>query len=223
MKVYLADVRPLSADGVFEEKMQLLPKDRREKILRCQRQADRLRGLGAGLLLEYGLGTFGYSLLKDADGKKKVETAYGVYGKPYAVGADAVHFNLSHSGDYVAAVFSSAEAGIDIEQLQDAKMAVAHRFFKTEEYRCLKECPQEEQNRLFTKLWTRKEAYIKAVGEGMRLPLTSFSVLEESVSGEEEYRLQTWEMPEGYSLSVCVQQCFPEETTPVFVGLCKNI
>lgn len=223
MEIYVADVRPLAQSGVFEEKMQRLPSARREHILKCKREADRLRGLGAGLLLEYGLRQRGYSLVKgeeqgqtdlSAEGMLPVTLEKGRFGKTYLCGCSGLFFNLSHAGDYVAAVFAEDEVGIDIESIRRAKEGVARRFFLGEECEYLGlgaeaslQWSKEEQDLRFTRLWTRKESYIKAIGEGMHLPLNSFSVLGDEVvtGGEngERWYLRTYDKPEGYVLSVC--------------------
>ena len=130
-------------------------------------------------------------------------------------GKTNLYFNLSHSGDYVAAAFSSAEVGVDIERIREMKPSVVSRFFhpKEREYvqRITDVCPErtsgenEEGDIQATELWTRKESYIKAVGDGLSLPLDSFSVLGDKVGKDDRYCLYSFSEPEGYCLSVCGQ------------------
>lgn len=213
MEVYVADVRPLEDEQLFSEKLALLPEERQQRIERYRNREDKLRGVAAGLLLEYGLENRGLSLLAGKSGKRPVRVELGQYGKPYIPQIRELSFNLSHAGDYAAAVFAPCAVGIDIERVKGAKLAVAKRFFTEAEYAFLTERAQGQdfikmqnpkwQDRIFTGMWTRKESYIKAVGEGMHLPLTAFSVLEDKISGQDDYYLRTWEEPEGYVLSVC--------------------
>ena len=206
MELYLADVRLLANEFLFEKGMALLPGERRERIACLAMSADRQRSLGAGLLLEYGLRKRGISLLSDVPGCETIQTECGVYGKPGLCGRTSPCFNLSHSGDYAVAVLSERTVGIDIERIRPMRPAVARRCFSVEEQVWLSEAAGKDAP--FIWLWTRKESYVKAVGEGMHLPLADFSVLEERLG---EYLLHTFPvdtpgMPEGYVLSVCAKE-----------------
>lgn len=198
-EIYIACITPFYDGTLFEKMCELLSEERKRRMEKYRMQKDKCRSLGAGLLLEYGLRQHGYSLLEKTDGKTQVRLAKGAYGKPYIEGVP-LYFNLSHSGEYAAAVFGEAEAGIDIEKVRSANLKLAGRFFSEEEYTCLMHTKKEEQDREFTELWTKKESYIKAVGRGMDLPLHDFSV----ISGEIPFA--TWDKPEGYCLSVCGQE-----------------
>ena len=107
-------------------------------------------------------------------------------------------------------MFSDEPVGIDVERVRPADLALAKRFFAAEEYAALRAVSDERDmggrlDREFIRLWTRKESYIKAVGEGMHLPLADFSVLAETVSYGQfgTYYLSTWEMFDDAVLSVC--------------------
>jgi 4'-phosphopantetheinyl transferase len=107
--------------------------------------------------------------------------AYGLHGKPaLAVGMGDVRFNMTHSGCVAAyALARDREVGIDIEQhrqpvdLQD----IAERFFSGQEHRALMLLPEPDRHDAFFRCWVRKEAYIKALGIGLLLPLNSFQAL----------------------------------------------
>lgn len=220
MEIYIADVRAFADEHALLEKWNLLTQERREQMVRLRNFADKQRCVCAGLLLEYGLNKRGFTLRTDLDDKAHVHLAEGVHGKPYLVDAKDLHFNLSHSGDYVAAVFADCEAGIDVERIREAKPKVADRFFAEDECAHLQtqlmaHGTGEKFDWEFIKLWTRKESYIKAVGEGMHLPLASFSVLSDTVAGDELYYLKTWDYPKEYALSVCAKQVIGADITMV--------
>ncbi len=110
----------------------------------------------------------------------------GHFGKPKLKGSNRLAFNLSHSGDWAAlAVVSTTdclepqEVGVDLEAIaKRSALALAKRFFSTEEWQSLCSYPDPtQQNQLFTKLWTRKEACLKLWGTGMHTSLSSFEVL----------------------------------------------
>lgn len=214
MEIYVAEINALKAEDIFLSMQEKIPKERCRSIEKCRRMEDKYRSLGAGLLLEYGLNHMGISLLPEK------ELEYGVLetrenGKPYLKGREDICFNLSHSGDFVAAVFDRIPVGIDIEESKKDGRRVAKRFFRQEEQQYLEEERwQSCREQKFTELWTRKESFIKAVGGGMKIPLDSFSVLGDKVILEagEEFFFRTYSMPEGYCLSVCART--PVETEP---------
>jgi 4'-phosphopantetheinyl transferase len=103
------------------------------------------------------------------------------YGKPHLVG-QVLPFNLSHSGDYgllaVGEVGETRPCGIDIEQLSRTINIhdIAPHYFSPAEQTELYALPPAQQTSGFFKLWTRKEAYIKAWGMGLSLPLADFDI-----------------------------------------------
>ncbi|MGO9096664.1 MAG: 4'-phosphopantetheinyl transferase family protein [Bryobacteraceae bacterium] len=102
--------------------------------------------------------------------------AAGAGGKPCLAGAGAVSFNLSHSGIYTtAAVSRNREVGIDLERIRPdaAGRDIAARFFSGEERAWLDATPGVES---FFRLWTAKEAVLKAMGTGLSTPLNRLSV-----------------------------------------------
>jgi len=106
----------------------------------------------------------------------------GGYGKPEIVDAknhSKLKFNLSHSGDVaLVAVTAGLRIGIDVERVRsDAScVGIAERYFCEGEIAKLKEFPADQQTEAFFDCWTRKEAYVKARGEGLSMPLDSFEV-----------------------------------------------
>jgi 4'-phosphopantetheinyl transferase len=111
-----------------------------------------------------------------------IEFVYGPHGKPAIADTDlksAVHFNLSHShGIAVIAIGLRREMGIDVELLRSdfASEDIAKRYFSRREVDELGRLPAESRAEGFFRCWTRKEAYIKARGDGLHVPLNSFSV-----------------------------------------------
>lgn len=100
------------------------------------------------------------------------------YGKPF-LPEHSVEFNLSHSGDYaLIAVARGRKVGVDIELIrEDIELEnLAARYFSPREVSELTALSPEQRTRGFFKCWTRKEAYIKAQGLGLSLPLDSFDV-----------------------------------------------
>jgi 4'-phosphopantetheinyl transferase len=110
-----------------------------------------------------------------------VRFAVAAGGKPWLAGdaAGRLRFSVSHSGDLMlCAVTLDHEIGVDVEQVRTSldPEALARRFFSTHEVSSLAATPSGIALDAFFACWTRKEAVIKATGEGLSRPLDSFSV-----------------------------------------------
>jgi 4'-phosphopantetheinyl transferase len=104
-----------------------------------------------------------------------VSFRYNSHGKPALAGApdaDAIRFNVSHShGLALYAVARGREVGIDVERIRCNLdiAAIAERYFSRRDVTMLRDLPADERHQAFFRVWTRKEAYVKAQGEGLSL------------------------------------------------------
>ena len=100
---------------------------------------------------------------------KKLQFTYSDRGKPYLTNT-AILFNLSHSQDLALYAITKINLiGIDLEYIRpmnDAKN-LAKRFFSIREYNLISQLPPQKQQETFFKIWTCKEAYLKAKGDGL--------------------------------------------------------
>lgn len=106
---------------------------------------------------------------------------YGPKGKPAlsATSAHRLQFNLAHSADLVICAFTQrTRMGVDVEQSRavDDAEDLSRRFFAAAEHADLMSLPAELRSQAFLACWTRKEAFVKALGDGLSLPLQSFRV-----------------------------------------------
>jgi 4'-phosphopantetheinyl transferase len=107
---------------------------------------------------------------------------YGDAGKPELpeqIFGGEVAFNLSHSGDWaILAVARRGPLGVDIERTRAMNDAagLARRYFSAAEVAVWESLAPAEQTAAFFRCWTRKEAYLKALGDGLRAPLDQFIV-----------------------------------------------
>jgi len=113
----------------------------------------------------------------------EVRFVYGPHGKPALApehgGDDTLSFNLSHADDRsLSAVTRGRRVGIDIERLAPdiATSTVAEHTFSPRDIAALRALPPQQQPDAFFRCWTRKEAYVKAVGAGFSLDLRGFDV-----------------------------------------------
>jgi 4'-phosphopantetheinyl transferase len=113
---------------------------------------------------------------------REIVFVYSVKGKPSLpsrAGECDLRFNLSHAGGIaLVAVALGRDVGVDIECIRDGTLAeeIGERFFAPAEVAAMRELPPAERSRAFFHCWTRKEAYLKARGEGVSLPLRSFQM-----------------------------------------------
>jgi 4'-phosphopantetheinyl transferase len=113
-----------------------------------------------------------------------VRFCYNQHGKPELdttpePAQGGPQFNLTHSDDVVlCAIASGRRVGVDVEHIRPgfANGTLAESFFTAREVALLRSLPRTEQERAFFTCWTRKEAYLKARGEGLIMPLDAFEV-----------------------------------------------
>ena len=112
----------------------------------------------------------------------RLRFGYGAHGKPYLTqefNHCGLRFNLAHSNELAVYAFAcEREIGIDVEYihpLPDAEQ-IAVRFFSKREVAVFLALPESQKLEAFFNCWTRKEAYIKAIGDGLAHPLDQFQV-----------------------------------------------
>jgi 4'-phosphopantetheinyl transferase len=169
MDIYAVKVQPIP-DELFWQLSSFLSLERQAKLPRFVRREDAYRSLIGETLLR--------KILMEHYRLRSHEIVFGRnrYGKPYLEGHERIHFNISHSGDWVVYAVDDQPVGIDVERVQSTEVEIAERFFSAEEYADLMAIPEEERMSFFYDLWTLKESFVKAVGEGLHIPLNSFTI-----------------------------------------------
>lgn len=201
MRLLLWDVLPLEDESLYRECYHHLSDFRREKADRLRFDKNRLLSVGASVLLDYGLREWGLR-------EKTMRYALDKNGKPYFEDHPSLHFNISHSEKQVLVALADREIGCDIEKIRPIDQRIAARFFCAEEYdRIMQEPDTAAQSRMFFRLWTMKESFIKATGDGFRLPLSRFYIRLEDMTVacddiDETYYLHEYE-DGAYRIAVC--------------------
>jgi 4'-phosphopantetheinyl transferase len=154
----------------------LLPEDERASITRLVFEEDRRTSLLARAMVR--------SVLTEVTGALPPEGwrfARTPLGRPLIAnpGFDGLTFNLSHTRKLVVcAVAARAELGVDVESLErEAPIDVADRYFSAAEAADVRALPPAQRARRFFEYWTLKEAFVKARGLGLTLPLDGFTFL----------------------------------------------
>lgn len=142
--LYATNINTLTASEYNESLDNIISSRAKEKIGNFKFISDRKRSLCGELLVRYMIAN--KDIVLDVDSN----------GKPYCKNFPEIHFNISHSGDWVICAICDSPIGVDIEKIGHADLQIAKRFFTEYEYRQLL---NQETNRseLFYKLWTLKE------------------------------------------------------------------
>ncbi len=113
---------------------------------------------------------------------EEVIFSYNNKGKPFYRNHPKIKFNVSHSGTIIIIGFYTNDIGVDVEKIKRDfnPLALATHFFADEEIRALASFDEKKQYQAFYRCWTRKESFIKAVGEGLSYPLKTFAVTMDS-------------------------------------------
>ena len=167
--VWCAPLGQWSAERLFG----VLVHDERTRAARYRFERDRRRFVAGRGLLRVLLGRY----LDIAP--ERVDIRYEAAGRPYVIAPEPIQFSLAHTTELVLYAFARHRPiGIDIEQVRDLPDAlrVAERFFSPNESAALRALPAVRQAEGFLNCWTRKEAYLKARGEGLTAAPDRFDV-----------------------------------------------
>lgn len=186
---YTHSDKKLDSDA-FSKYLKNLPPVFQTKILKYRHWQDAQRSLlGKALLMDglYSLGLKQY-FLKDIK--------FSNFQKPYF--NNLIDFNISHSGEFVVcAICLTGKVGVDIEEIKPVPFDELKMFFSN------KECNKIEQAQdsavSFYRHWTQKEAFLKAIGMGLNVPINEVEILDDKISWcDEEWHLQEIKLDEKY-------------------------
>lgn len=189
-------------EETFAHWLSCLPGKRQEEILARRVCADRERSLGGEALARAMLAQELRCPLLE------VPICREVHGKPILKDESNLFFNISHSGDYAVCVVSGKPVGIDIERLREYKPNVAQRVCSVDELDLLAQ--SDDPARLFCRLWTLKESFVKMTGTGIGVPLReiAFAFTEDGnvKSNQAGVQFESLDFEDGYWLAVCEKE-----------------
>ncbi len=157
-------------DALFPRLLAAVATGRQEQALRYHKRSDAVASLLADLLTRFAAGV--------ALGIARDQMAFAAtpHGKPILAGHPDYHFNISHSGSWIVLAQHPADVGVDVEMIRPVNLRIAKRHFSATETADLLAQTTAERPGYFFDLWTLKESYVKAIGTGLRIPLSSFTV-----------------------------------------------
>lgn len=190
MKIYYAKIG--------EEPEEELPENIRRHIAEYRNETVRRRSLCAWRL---------FMMMAAEEGVETPEIGFYEYGKPYFIQPAGWYFSLSHSEEYAACALARKPVGVDIQKIRPVDLGVPRRSFSEEEQQKLRlsNSPEEE----LIRIWTLKEAVVKASGLGLRQDLRYVNASAGSY--------KSWKL-EDYIVSVyCVDACeLPDQIKRIF-------
>ncbi|QNU67644.1 4'-phosphopantetheinyl transferase superfamily protein [Ruminiclostridium herbifermentans] len=205
LEIYMVNLENNLDKEAFDTLLCYVSEDKKAQIHRFYHFEDSQRALIGNVLSRYAI-CKGLNI-KNSD----ITFDKNEYGKPFLSSQNNFHFNISHSGKWVACAVSDYPVGIDVEVIKNIGFDIAKRFFSKNEYDELQKQPDDQKRAYFYKLWTLKESYIKAVGKGLSIPLDSFTISVEKsaiVNSNEaliDYSLLHFSLDESTFFAVCAK------------------
>lgn len=204
--VYTACTDTLQDFTIYNVLYSAVSDERRRKTDRLRFFRDKRLSIGVEYLLMHACKELGIDYRKET-------IVTGSNGKPDFKNPD-IHFNLSHSGNMAMCAVSDSPVGCDIERITEADINCARRFFSPAEVNSIIEAGSiEKMNRMFYRIWTLRESYVKCTGMGLRKSLDTFSVCFDGSSicimpREENDRYSLYEncIQDLYCSSVCIER-----------------
>ncbi len=199
IELFAADIRQIAPRA--DKLICLLDEERQARVRAYGASDNAMRSLAAGLLLYDAFG----------ESARNARFVHGKRGKPSLPSHRP--FNLTHAGDYAVLALSEEAVGVDVERIRPINwQKLSTRFFHPREQRFLQEA-HDPVEQFFT-VWTLKESYLKAEGQGFSVSPRTFCILPDGESavleGGTGYRFRSYDAFPGYCLSVCGRErAFP--------------
>ncbi len=184
---YIALPKEDMPTSVYNKLLRLFDKDLQRYLLKKRSKYVQQRSVLAYAMLHKA----GVSLWNDSS---PLSINFGAHGKPSLLGVPHWHIGISHSGDYIAVALSTKPIGIYLQTLST-----------------------EVQKKTFYQLWTLKESYVKALGKGLKIPLSSFAFEQQidnqwqlHIPAQEDTAAKAWhfqclDILPNYSMAICGQ------------------
>jgi 4'-phosphopantetheinyl transferase len=214
LSLYILNIEELDSINIDAKKV--MPANRYEKMIKYNNEKDRARHLGNELLFYYGMKKILGIDLDTENNELRISRITDRNGKPRLSGIDNIFFNMSHSGEYSTCAFSDCELGIDIEEIKEAHMDIAKRFFSNDEYNELLLLKGKNRDKKFYDYWVMKESFVKATGLGLKIPLNNFSfkptpnsssgMVIQHLNSQKYHSVLLDDVIKNYALAVCVKE-----------------
>lgn len=170
MNIYYCDVRNINQTQ-FDALINKLPAALKSEVMSFKNDVDRKTRLLARVMLLNSLKQTGVEHFINLQKKS-------IYGKPFIEGWD--FFNASHSGDYVVLAHDLKPLGVDIEGMKDIDVAELDYLLHADERNYIAQATNKTE--AFYHIWVKKEAFLKATGQGLTTNLSKFNTANNSIN-----------------------------------------
>ena len=161
-------ITPELKQDEFDELLSFVSEEKRERIVRYHFFQDARNCLLADVLSRIKI------CRENGLHNKELNFSTDQYRKPFLLNYPHIHFNVSHTGNYITCVTSNEPIGIDIETIRHIDFRIAERFFSKDEILYIMTGRDIIR---FYEIWTKKESFIKWKGKGLYMSMNSFCVL----------------------------------------------
>lgn len=177
-EVVILTVEPYLTDSKFDSLLNLVSSEKQDRIKKFHFKRDAQNCLLGDILTRIEI--CNATNLRN----KQLKFSVNVYGKPFLINCPNIHYNISHTSNYIALVLSDKPVGIDIEFVKSIDLRIAQRFFAPDETAYIMANNHKQR---FYEIWTKKESRIKWEGKGLYKPLSSFSVINSAEQNKHEF------------------------------------
>ncbi|HHW67016.1 MAG TPA: 4'-phosphopantetheinyl transferase superfamily protein [Epulopiscium sp.] len=209
IEVFAVNIKKGISTNIFNVLVRFISNEKKEKIINLHRYEDAQQVLISDILVRYLIGA------KLNKKNKELRFNNNYFGKPFLCDYSCIHFNLSHSREWIVCALGPVPVGIDIEFIRPIDFDLAKMFFSEYDYKNLMKKKGLEKLKFFYDLWTIKESYVKAKGMGMTIPFNSFSIIiskygkiicfSDYDTTHNRYNFKQYNISEEYKLCVCCQ------------------
>ncbi|WP_434304888.1 4'-phosphopantetheinyl transferase family protein [Clostridium botulinum] len=205
MEIYAVKISDINEEKLNELCL-LIDSEKKYKVEKFVNKRDKIRTLIGEILIRTII------VEKIKIGNKHIKFNKNQYGKPYLKEYSNFNFNISHSGEYVLCAVDNKSIGIDVEEVKHIECEeIAKNFFTIKEFDYIANQDLKFQLDRFYEIWTLKESYIKCCGQGLSIPLKSFSIEVDQyenikVISNNKYKEHTFKLFHiglGYKVAVC--------------------
>ena len=205
MEIYAVEILDISED-MLNKLYSLIDLRKVSKVKNFINKKDKIRTLIGEILIrtiiieELGIRNDNISFEKNS------------YGKPYIKEYTQFNFNISHSGNFVVCAIDNNPIGIDIEEVKYIEYEdIAKKFFTTNEFDYITKNDLYSSLSRFYEIWTLKESYVKCCGQGLSIPLKSFSIEIDQYKNirvvtdgkHKDYIFKSVNMEINYKIAIC--------------------
>ncbi|MFM1602653.1 4'-phosphopantetheinyl transferase superfamily protein [Helcococcus ovis] len=186
MKLYYANINDFNKEPYFINS--IISSDKIKLLKKLRNEDDRKRCWISGIMVFFIIN------LGNIDNLCKSEK-----GKPFIKDKN-IHFNVSHSGDYVVLVKNDEEVGVDLEKAVSFNHSkLVYEVFHKDEINIFN---KYKNNSCFYKIWTRKESFLKWSGIGIEANLKGFSTVGNQ-KNTYDCKIGTFDFKDDYFISIC--------------------